>query len=53
MDTELRHSPEALIKQAVRAGIRISPDHMHNGSRLLEKPIHKYQARGRRQRIRA
>jgi carbonic anhydrase len=35
--TELRHQPEALVEQAVRANIRVSVNHLRNGSVLLER----------------
>ncbi|HEY6109505.1 MAG TPA: carbonic anhydrase [Gemmatimonadales bacterium] len=35
--TELRHDPEALVRQAVRANIRASVDHLRHGSELLEQ----------------
>lgn len=41
MDTELRHSPEALVRHAVRANIRASVNHLRHGSRLLEQLIQK------------
>jgi carbonic anhydrase len=37
--TEIRHDPEALVRQAVRANIRISADHLRHGSQLLEQLI--------------
>jgi carbonic anhydrase len=37
--TELRHDPEALVRQAVRANIRASADHLRHGSELLEQLI--------------
>jgi carbonic anhydrase len=37
--TELRHDPEALVRQAVRANIRASTDHLRHGSELLEQLI--------------
>lgn len=37
--TELRHDPEALVAQAVRANIRASVDHLRHGSPLLEQLI--------------
>jgi carbonic anhydrase len=39
--TELRHDPEALVKQAVRANIRASADHLRHGSEVLEQLIKK------------
>jgi len=38
--TELRHDPEALVREAVRANIRSSADHLRHGSRILEQLIH-------------
>ncbi len=37
--TELRHDREALIRQAVRANIRASVDHLRHGSEILERLI--------------
>lgn len=37
--TELRHDPPALVKQAVRANIRVSANHLRHGSELLEQLI--------------
>jgi carbonic anhydrase len=37
--TELRHDPEALVKQAVRANIRASVNHLRHGSEVLEQLI--------------
>jgi carbonic anhydrase len=37
--TELRHDPEALVRQAVRANILASADHLRHGSELLEQLI--------------
>lgn len=39
MGTELRSNPEELLKQAVRANIRASADHLRHGSTLLEQLI--------------
>ena len=33
----LKHEPEALVKQAVRANIRASASHLRHGSRILEQ----------------
>ena len=38
--TELRHDPDALVQQAVRANIRASANHLRNGSEILEGLIH-------------
>lgn len=37
--TELRHDPDALVRQAVRANIRASADHLRHGSQILEQLI--------------
>jgi len=37
--TELRHDPDALVRQAVRANIRASADHLRHGSEVLEQLI--------------
>jgi carbonic anhydrase len=37
--TELRHDPEALVRQAVRANVRISVGHLRHGSQVLEELI--------------
>jgi carbonic anhydrase len=37
--TELRHDPDALVKQAVRANVRASVSHLRHGSRVLEQLI--------------
>jgi carbonic anhydrase len=37
--TELRHDPDALIRQAVRANIRASAQHLRHGSEVLEQLI--------------
>ena len=34
--TELRHDPDALVQQAVRANIRASVDHLRHGSEIIE-----------------
>lgn len=39
LGTELRHDPDALLKQAVRANVRASADHLRHGSELLENLI--------------
>ena len=38
--TELKHDRNALVKQAVRANIRASVDHLRHGSEVLEQLIH-------------
>ena len=37
--TDLRHDLDALMKQAVRANIRASVDHLRHGSEVLEQLI--------------
>jgi carbonic anhydrase len=37
--TELRHDRDALVRQAVRANIRASADHLRHGSEVLEQLI--------------
>jgi carbonic anhydrase len=37
--TDLRHDMDALLKQAVRANIRASVDHLRHGSQVLEQLI--------------
>jgi carbonic anhydrase len=37
--TDLRHDPEALVQQAVRANIRVSANHLRHGSDILEALI--------------
>jgi carbonic anhydrase len=37
--TELRHDEAALVKQAVRANIRVSANHLRHGSAMLERMI--------------
>ena len=39
LKTELRHDHEALVRQAVRANIGVSVDHLRNGSEILEELI--------------
>jgi carbonic anhydrase len=41
--TDLRHDPEALVREAVRANIRVSASHLRHGSEVLE---HLIQSRG-------
>jgi carbonic anhydrase len=36
MATELRHDSEALVREAVRANVRASVDHLRHGSEILE-----------------
>ena len=37
--TELRHDPDALVREAGRANIRASVDHLRHGSQVLEELI--------------
>jgi carbonic anhydrase len=37
--TELRHDPVALVRHAVRSNVRVSANHLRNGSRILEHLI--------------
>jgi len=37
--TELRHDPEALVRQAVLANVRVSANHLRHGSEILEQLI--------------
>jgi carbonic anhydrase len=37
--TELAHDPDALVRQAVRANIRVSTNHLRHGSEVLEELI--------------
>jgi len=37
--TELRHHPDALVKEAVRANVRASANHLRHGSEIIEKLI--------------
>jgi carbonic anhydrase len=39
--TDLRHDPEALLSEAVRANIRASVDHLRHGSEIIEHLIRK------------
>ena len=39
--TELSHSPDELIRQAVRANVRASANHLRHGSEVLENLIQK------------
>jgi len=38
--TDLRHDSDALVRQAVRANIRASANHLRHGSQVLEQLIH-------------
>jgi carbonic anhydrase len=37
--TELRHDPDALVRNAVRANVRVSAGHLRHGSQILEQLI--------------
>ncbi len=37
--TELRHDPDALVRHAVRANVRVSTNHLRHGSEILEQLI--------------
>jgi carbonic anhydrase len=37
--TELRHDPDALVRHAIRAHIRVSADRLRHGSDILEQLI--------------
>jgi len=37
--TELKHDPEALVREAVKANVRASVDHLRHGSEILEDLI--------------
>lgn len=37
--TELRSDPEALVRHAVRANVRVSANHLRHGSEVLEQLI--------------
>jgi carbonic anhydrase len=37
--TELRHDPDALVREGVRANIRVSANHLRHGSEVLEQLI--------------
>jgi carbonic anhydrase len=39
LHTELRHDSDALVREAVRANIRASVDHLRHGSQVLEELI--------------
>ena len=41
--TELRHDADALVRQAVRANVRVSANHLRQGSEVLEQLIDKEQ----------
>ncbi|MEO5798718.1 MAG: carbonic anhydrase, partial [Gemmatimonadales bacterium] len=37
LETELRHDQDALVRQAVRANVRVSVNHLRHGSELIER----------------
>ena len=39
LTTEIRHDPDALVREAVRANIRASANHLRHGSQVLEQLI--------------
>ena len=39
LKTDLRHDPETLVRQAVRANIHASVDHLRHGSEILERLV--------------
>ena len=39
LSTELRHDPDALVRHAVRANVRVSANHLRHGSEILEQLI--------------
>ncbi len=41
LSTELRDDPEALVRHAVRANVRVSASHLRHGSEVLEQLIHR------------
>ena len=41
LTTDLKHDPHALVRQAVRANIRVSANHLRHGSEVLEQLIQK------------
>jgi len=43
LSTELRHDADALVRQAVRANVRVSANHLRQGSEVLEQLIEKEQ----------
>ena len=42
LSTELRHDPDALVRHAVRANVRVSASHLQHGSEVLEQLIQKH-----------
>src|SRR5450432_4214009 len=41
LNTDLVHDPDALVREAVRANIRVSASHLRHGSEVLEELIQK------------
>jgi carbonic anhydrase len=39
LETDLRHDPDALVRHAVRANVRVSANHLRHGSKVLEQLI--------------
>lgn len=39
LSTELRHDPDALVRHAVRANVRVAASHLRHGSEVLEQLI--------------
>jgi carbonic anhydrase len=39
LHTELRNNPDELVRQAVRANVRVSVNHLRHGSELLEQLV--------------
>lgn len=39
LETDLRHNPEALAAQAIRANVWVSVDHLRHGSQILENLV--------------
>ncbi|MBI5505978.1 MAG: hypothetical protein HY899_14370 [Deltaproteobacteria bacterium] len=37
--TDLRHDPEALLRLAVRANVRVSANHLRHGSEIVERLV--------------
>jgi carbonic anhydrase len=40
LTTDLKHDPDALVRQAVRANIRASANQLRHGSDILEQLVH-------------
>lgn len=41
LETDIRYNPEALLRQSVRANVRVSANHLRYGSEVLEQLIEK------------